>query len=615
MCRSMLQLIYTSAPKLLESGKSGFGTVAQSRQLPQALKGQLERISAFDRDARVDSYLLYSTHQFGQNRYHIFSRIGNSGTDYTLRTNHTAHHWVVTEADIQTTGWISSTPAALMFAMRHCWQKSWNQAPQWIETETPLPAVATMNGSSWSRFTGNSATAHWLGMPEFADGAYLVCAEAQNDEDLLSLLHEAMLERADKGWGMGYATAMASTISRNLCPFVCIGEAQYAAGILPGIHAKVLRVTPMLEAPVRPVVVEPSLVTNPAPAALPHLEPACTSPAVSIPAPPAMNETVSNNGGHQHYIPAMLVVGAMILAFILWPCEKEPAPTPVLKEQSNPKEKADAPKPQEDKPMQRPEESEQKGNKPTDTKPPMAPTPEPKVPDVKAPEVKASDSGKEAEPVTSLQPNQFQLLLAGRPDWAAQVAFKEDEKAFFINIPGVMVLRKEFDVCADLKDKCIYFEGREITTELALNAVKFSEPLPEAAVACLQQYRQAEQEAAAAQYKWEEQKTHAGDAEFQNKEQYLKAIKEAEKAGNAERVKTLGEQMEKHAMRFEFQDCKKKCEQCKAEWETLLKTETDKIQSHYNLYTVVIFDHQTPKGIKVEISRYDIKYIPPAQKK
>ena len=80
MRSSMLQLIYTSAPKLLESGKSGFGTVAQSRQLPQALKGQLERISAFDRDARVDSYLLYSTHQFGQNRYHIFSRIGNSGT-------------------------------------------------------------------------------------------------------------------------------------------------------------------------------------------------------------------------------------------------------------------------------------------------------------------------------------------------------------------------------------------------------------------------------------------------------------------------------------------------------------------------------------------------------
>jgi hypothetical protein len=72
--------------------------------------------------------------------------------------------------------------------------------------------------------------------------------------------------------------------------------------------------------------------------------------------------------------------------------------------------------------------------------------------------------------------------------------------------------------------------------------------------------------------------------------------------------------MEKHAMRFEFQDCKKKCEQCKAKWENLLKTETNKIQSQYNQYTVVIFDHQTPKGIKVEIS-YDIKYIPPAQKK
>lgn len=586
MRSSMLQLIYTSAPKLLESGKSGFGTVAQSRQLPQVLKGQLERISAFDRDARVDSYLLYSTHQFGQNRYHIFSRIGNSGTDYTLRTNHTAHHWVVTEADIQTTGWISSTPAALMFALRHCWQKSWNQAPQWIEAESPLPAVATMNGNSWSRFTGNSATAHWLAMPEFADGAYLVCAEARSDEDLLSLLHEAMLERADKGWGMGYATAMTSTISRNLCPFVCVGEAQYAAGILPGIHARVLHVAPMLEAPERPAVVEPSLVTNPGPADLPHLEPACTSPAVSIPAPPAVNETVSNNGGHQHYIPAMLVVGAMILAFVLWPGEKEPAPTPVPKEQSNPKEKADAPKPQEDKPMQRPEESEQKGNKPAGK-----PSPETTTPDPKAPEVQAPDSDKEAEQVISLEPNQFMLRLDGRSGWETRVTFKEDKEAFSINISGVVVSREEFYACKeDLKEKCIYFkekdEGKEITTEtkLALTAVDFSEPLPEAAAACLKQYRQA-----------------AAAAEFQNKEQYQKAIQEAEKAGNAERVKALEEQQ-------------KKCEQCKAEWENTLKNETDKIQSLYNKYTVVIFDYQI-RGLKAEISRYDIKYIPPAQKK
>ncbi len=610
MRRSMLQLIYTSAPKLLESGKSGFGTVAQSRQLPQVLKGQLERISAFDRDARVDSYLLYSTHQFGQNRYHIFSRIGNSGTDYTLRTNHTAHHWVVTEADIQTTGWISSTPAALMFALRHCWQNSWNQAPQWIEAESPLPAVATMNGNSWSRFTGNSATAHWLAMPEFADGAYLVCAEARSDDDLLSLLHEAMLERADKGWGMGYATAMTSTISRNLCPFVCVGEAQYAAGILPGIHARVLHVAPMLEAPERPAVVEPSLVTNPGPADLPHLEPAYTSPAVSIPAPPAVNETVSNNGGHQHYIPAMLVVGAMILAFVLWPGEKEPAPTPVPKEQSNPKEKADAPKPQEDKPMQRPEESEQKGNKPAGKLSPETTTPDPKNP-----EVQASDSDKEAEQGISLEPNQFMLRLDGRSGWETRVTFKEDKEAFSINISGVVVSREEFYACKeDLKEKCIYFEGTEITTELALTAVDFSEPLPEAAAACLQQYRQAEREAAAAQHMWEELKTHAGAAEFQNKEQYLKAIQEAGKASNAERVKALEEQLKKHARRFEFLDCEKKCEQCKAEWENTLKNETDNIQSLYKKYTVVIFDYQI-KGIKAEISRYDIKYIPPAQKK
>ncbi len=45
----MLQLIYTSAPRLLEAGKTGFGTVARSRQLPQFLITYLERISTYDR--------------------------------------------------------------------------------------------------------------------------------------------------------------------------------------------------------------------------------------------------------------------------------------------------------------------------------------------------------------------------------------------------------------------------------------------------------------------------------------------------------------------------------------------------------------------------------------
>lgn len=607
----MLQLIYTSAPRLLESGKSGFGTVAQSRQLPLPLKVQLERISSYDRDAAVESYLLYSAHQFGQNRYHVFSRIVNSGTDYTLRTNHTAHHLVVSEVDIQTTGWIGSSPAALMFALRHCWLNSWSQAPQWIEAETPLPAVVSMNESSWARFTGNRATAHWLAMPEFADGAYLVCAEARSDEDLLSLLHEAMLERADKGWGVGYTTAMTGTISRNLCPFVCIGETQYAAGILPGLRSKVLHVAPMLEAPELPVVVEPSLDTNPEPVGLPHLDTAYVSPAVSIPAPPAVNDTVSNKGGHQHYIPAMLVVGAMLLAFVLWPGEHGPAPTSLPKELSKLEKKADASKLSAEKQEQQPVVSDQKVSNPAGEQS-LAPT----STEPKTTEMLKSDSVKEVEPVISLQADQFLLRLAGRSDWEALVTFKEDEKAFFISISGVVVLRKEFYSCAErLKDKCIYFEGREITTGLELNAVGFSELLTEAAAVCLQKYRQAEQEAAAAQHKWEEQKTDAGAPEFQNKEQYQAAIEEARKSGNDGRVKMLEAELEKYAMKFEFLASEQKCKQCKAEWENVLKSETDKIQSLYNKYTVVIFDHQPPKGIKVEISRYDIKYIPPAQKK
>jgi hypothetical protein len=43
------QLIYTSAPRLLEAGRSGFGTVARHRQIGPLLVSACERASQFAR--------------------------------------------------------------------------------------------------------------------------------------------------------------------------------------------------------------------------------------------------------------------------------------------------------------------------------------------------------------------------------------------------------------------------------------------------------------------------------------------------------------------------------------------------------------------------------------
>ena len=109
----MYQLVYTSAPRLLEAGKTGFGTVARSRQLPQPLVSYLERLSGFDRAAGVDAYFLYSSFAMGNLVYHAFTRIGDCGVDYTRRTNHIAHHWVLLQDDSTLPLMLQTTPAAM----------------------------------------------------------------------------------------------------------------------------------------------------------------------------------------------------------------------------------------------------------------------------------------------------------------------------------------------------------------------------------------------------------------------------------------------------------------------------------------------------------------------
>ena len=47
------QLIYTSAPRLLEAGLTGFGTVARHRAIPPLVVKAVERISQF---ARLPGY-------------------------------------------------------------------------------------------------------------------------------------------------------------------------------------------------------------------------------------------------------------------------------------------------------------------------------------------------------------------------------------------------------------------------------------------------------------------------------------------------------------------------------------------------------------------------------
>jgi hypothetical protein len=97
------QLVYTSSPRLLQAGRTGFGTVAMHAGIPSWLQSEIEGFSQFSRLPGLDPSRVILCHTiFGQGdrKHHVFSRIQDCGADYTGRTNHIAHHFIFTAAEI-----------------------------------------------------------------------------------------------------------------------------------------------------------------------------------------------------------------------------------------------------------------------------------------------------------------------------------------------------------------------------------------------------------------------------------------------------------------------------------------------------------------------------------
>lgn len=237
----MFQLVYTSSPRLLEAGKTGFGTVARNRQLPAPLVSHLERISSFDRASGINSHVYYSVFRMGALYYHIFSRVGDSGVDYTQRTNHIAHHWILPDENVTNDGFSHTTPAGILQALQNNWLLSWNGNPQWFEEESYVTAPIIPSQNAWAKLTGTQENGLWLQSAEFKDGGNILLPEHCDEHMVLALLHEAFLQRNDKGWGLGFTTAADGNLSRMVCPLVCFRHSQISAdsstqGGYPHLH-------------------------------------------------------------------------------------------------------------------------------------------------------------------------------------------------------------------------------------------------------------------------------------------------------------------------------------------------------------------------------------------
>ncbi|MCA1964412.1 MAG: hypothetical protein LDL31_10745, partial [Prosthecobacter sp.] len=124
------QLIYTSAPRLLEAGRTGFGTVARHRAVSGLLVASIERVSQFGRGPGQNPRRVVLSHRIlhaGAGSYHVFSCIRDAGSDYTGRTNHLAHHLIADAREARAAAEVGLTPANILQQMR--WRSTWTEPP------------------------------------------------------------------------------------------------------------------------------------------------------------------------------------------------------------------------------------------------------------------------------------------------------------------------------------------------------------------------------------------------------------------------------------------------------------------------------------------------------
>jgi len=202
-----LQLIFTSAPRGLVAGRSGFCTVARHASLSERLTQQLEALGT-PHDASEGETFTFRRLEAGSQTWYVLSRFVARGLDYSQRDNRLAHHVVFTAEEAA----VLPPPAAVALRWNE-WKDTWSEEPTWLKEDTrPLPLAShpvLTPAAGWREFAGTGAKAAWLVNASGAASVSLL--NPPSSAQLLRLLAEssALLGRA--AWSATFTTNATKT--------------------------------------------------------------------------------------------------------------------------------------------------------------------------------------------------------------------------------------------------------------------------------------------------------------------------------------------------------------------------------------------------------------------
>lgn len=207
----MHELCYTSAPKGIRPGSSGYTTVAHTKDVPATLLQRLEGLSTFDHvDKNAAAFAnnpvnhAHVTFGSGQQRLHVVSRIAACPPDHSGRTNYLAHHVVVSEPE---TRGLAAGPAAFA-AANGLYLTAWSGEPRLLPPrQPPVPADrGRADGAAWSAAGLDPKWPEYLAdrLQQRGKPVYVVYPARS---DAIALVADVVAAvPADQRWGVTFAT-------------------------------------------------------------------------------------------------------------------------------------------------------------------------------------------------------------------------------------------------------------------------------------------------------------------------------------------------------------------------------------------------------------------------
>ncbi len=222
-----LELIYTSAPRGLRPGSKGFCTVAMSTGMAADLVTRLESLSGYrtvfppeSADAARNPVSWAHWQVTATSRvWHVLSRVGFAGFDYSQRSNKLAHHIVLERSELPAAGpaWLMTQPGVF--------ESVWTSEPRLLTVPRELPAAQRPPGlcKLWRDMTGDAG---WGAVPanNFLNNSRLpVVVVYQPGQPVLELLEESLaLLPPDQRWQVTFNTYFTELPIGLTCAWRCV---------------------------------------------------------------------------------------------------------------------------------------------------------------------------------------------------------------------------------------------------------------------------------------------------------------------------------------------------------------------------------------------------------